>query len=136
MACHHHHHHRRRHYHCGDQLGAVSACWLGRLGGGLLASLFWGCFTVGRLLGIPVSLRFSPETILRADLLLALPSAGGMLLFGEGNPAVLWLGTAIFGLSMACTCAHCPAQAFSTGALRTAAVLEALFCFVRRRGGG
>lgn len=74
-----------------------------KAGGGLLASLFWGCFTVGRLLGIPISLRFSPETILKVDLLLAVMSAVFMLALGEGEPIVLWVGTAIFGLSMACT---------------------------------
>ena len=78
-------------------------CQPAKAGGGLLASLFWGCFTVGRLLGIPISLRFSPETILKADLLLAVLSASCMLVFGQGNPAVLWCGTAVFGLSMACT---------------------------------
>ena len=34
-------------------------------GGALLASLFWGAFTVGRLAGIPLSVRFSPEKVLQ-----------------------------------------------------------------------
>jgi fucose permease len=41
-------------------------------GGAFLASLFWGSFTAGRVLGIPLSLRFSPAQILAADLCVAL----------------------------------------------------------------
>ena len=65
-----------------------------------LTSLFWGIFTAGRLLSIPLVRRLSPRSMLLADWLGCLISVGAMVLFGNA-PLTLWLGTAGVGLSMA-----------------------------------
>jgi len=65
-----------------------------------LTSLFWGIFTAGRLLSIPLVKRLSPRKTLIADWLGCLISAGAMALSSDA-PLTLWLGTAGVGLSMA-----------------------------------
>lgn len=65
-----------------------------------LTSAFWGSFTVGRLLGIWVSTRAKPLTILSLDLAGCLLSLGLILLF-QGSAAMLWIGTILFGISQA-----------------------------------
>jgi FHS family Na+ dependent glucose MFS transporter 1 len=65
-----------------------------------LTSLFWLAFTVGRLISIPVAVRFSPVHVLVA----ALIGGGGflgLLVALPGVPEVLWLSAAGIGLSMA-----------------------------------
>ena len=51
-----------------------------------LASLFWGSFTFGRVLGIPISLRFAPTQILAADLIGALVCMVILLNLGTATP--------------------------------------------------
>ena len=65
-----------------------------------LTSLFWGAFTAGRLLAIPLAARLRPRTILFGDLFGA---AAGVALIAiwRHSPAAVWLGTAIAGLCMA-----------------------------------
>jgi FHS family Na+ dependent glucose MFS transporter 1 len=61
---------------------------------------FWGTFTVGRLVSIPLAARLKPQTILWADLIGVIISILLIILF----PAVqwvLWLGTIGTGLFMA-----------------------------------
>ena len=65
-----------------------------------LTSAFWGSFTVGRLLGIWVSTRAKPMTILSLDMAGCLLSLGLILLF-QGSAAMLWIGTILFGISQA-----------------------------------
>jgi len=65
-----------------------------------LTSAFWGSFTVGRLLGIPISARLRPQTILALDFAGCLTGFGIILLWPASSPA-LWIGTAVLGLSMA-----------------------------------
>jgi len=65
-----------------------------------LTSVFWGAFTVGRLLAIPVSTRLGPRAVLAADLLCGAASVSLILVWPESTVA-LWTGTAGFGLSMA-----------------------------------
>jgi MFS transporter, FHS family, Na+ dependent glucose transporter 1 len=65
-----------------------------------LTSAFWGSFTVGRLLGIPISARLRPQTILALDFAGCLTGFGIILLWPASAPA-LWIGTAVLGLSMA-----------------------------------
>eukprot|EP01047_Picozoa_sp_COSAG01_P107951 COSAG01_NODE_36912_length_511_cov_0.623786_1_plen_87_part_10 len=64
------------------------------------------------LAGIPVSMRVRPMTILTVDLLVALGALAGLYFLlpsaagagdREGIAEVLWVGTATFGLAMACT---------------------------------
>lgn len=65
-----------------------------------LTSLFWGTFTAGRLLSIPLVRRFSPRATLIAAWSGCLISVGAMVLWGDARLA-LWLGTVGVGLSMA-----------------------------------
>jgi fucose permease len=65
-----------------------------------LTSAFWGTFTVGRLLGIPLAARFAPRTILLADLMGALASLG-LMLAAPHSLAVTWIGTCGVGLCLA-----------------------------------
>jgi FHS family Na+ dependent glucose MFS transporter 1 len=65
-----------------------------------LTSLFWGVFTAGRLLSIPLARRLSPHRMLTVDWLGCLISVGAMTFFGD-VPLTLWMGTVGVGLSMA-----------------------------------
>jgi MFS transporter, FHS family, Na+ dependent glucose transporter 1 len=65
-----------------------------------LTSLFWGAFTAGRLVGIPVAARFRAQAILSADLAGCLVSLG-VLLIWPGSLAVVVLSTAGLGFFMA-----------------------------------
>lgn len=65
-----------------------------------LTSAFWGSFTLGRLLGIWVSMQAKPLTILSLDFAGCLISMGLILLFRE-SAALLWVATILFGLSQA-----------------------------------
>ncbi|MDM8527426.1 MFS transporter [Anaerolineales bacterium HSG24] len=65
-----------------------------------LTSVFWGALTLGRLLSIPLAVRFTPKTMLWADLVGCILSVTLMLIW----PASLWvigLGAVGLGLSMA-----------------------------------
>ena len=62
-----------------------------------LTSVFWGALTLGRLVAIPLALRFSPRTILRADYIGAIVSLVVMLLFPYSLPALI-ITSAGFGL--------------------------------------
>jgi FHS family Na+ dependent glucose MFS transporter 1 len=68
--------------------------------GAYLTSLFWGSFTAGRLLGIPVAARFRPRLILSADLIGWLLSSAIILSRPESFAALL-IGTIGLGISMA-----------------------------------
>ena len=65
-----------------------------------LTSAFWGSFTLGRLLGIWVSTRARPITILALDFAGCIASVGLILLFRE-SVVILWIGTVLFGISQA-----------------------------------
>jgi FHS family Na+ dependent glucose MFS transporter 1 len=65
-----------------------------------LTSLFWGVFTAGRLLSIPMVRRLSPRRMLTLDWLGCLISVGAMVFLGDA-PVTVWLGTVGVGLSMA-----------------------------------
>ena len=71
---------------------ATNAAWL--------TSGFWGAFTAGRLIGVPLSTRFQPATILFIDLLGSIASVALVLLFPQ-SIIVLWLGTLGTGAFMA-----------------------------------
>ncbi len=64
-----------------------------------LTSVFWGTVTIGRLVSIPLTLRWRPRQILLVDLLGALASL--LLILVGGSSVAVWLGTAGFGLSVA-----------------------------------
>jgi FHS family Na+ dependent glucose MFS transporter 1 len=65
-----------------------------------LTSVFWGSFTLGRLLGIWISTLAKPRTILYLDFIGCVISVGMILLFPQSN-LMLWTGTMLFGLSQA-----------------------------------
>jgi FHS family Na+ dependent glucose MFS transporter 1 len=65
-----------------------------------LTSAFWGAFTLGRLLSIPLAARLRPRSILLGDLVGCLVSVGILLLWPI-SLAATWLGTVGLGLSMA-----------------------------------
>jgi FHS family Na+ dependent glucose MFS transporter 1 len=65
-----------------------------------LTSAFWGSFTLGRLLGIWVSMHAKPMTILSMDFAGCLLSLGLILFFNE-SATLLWIGTILFGISQA-----------------------------------
>ncbi len=65
-----------------------------------LTSVFWGTLTLGRLLAIPLTLRFKLRTLLAVDLVGCLVS-GGIILLWSNSFVAIWLGTVGMGLSMA-----------------------------------
>ena len=65
-----------------------------------LTSAFWGFFTIGRLLGIPLAVRAAPIRILFFDLAGCLVALG-LIIIGSQSQAVLWIGTILLGLCMA-----------------------------------
>jgi FHS family Na+ dependent glucose MFS transporter 1 len=65
-----------------------------------LTSAFWGSLTLGRLLAIPIAVRFRPRSILLGGLVGCLAGVGIILLWPNSLTA-LWLGTLGLGLSMA-----------------------------------
>ena len=68
--------------------------------GAYLTSAFWGAFTVGRLLSIPIAARLRPRWILLGDLLGGVLSLGLILVF-PGSVVVLWVGAILLGLFIA-----------------------------------
>jgi FHS family Na+ dependent glucose MFS transporter 1 len=65
-----------------------------------LTSAFWGALTVGRLLSVPIAVRYQPRAILLADLAGCMVSVV-ILLLGTGSSAAVWVGTLGLGLAMA-----------------------------------
>jgi fucose permease len=63
---------------------------------------FWGAFTLGRLLAIPIATRLRPRAILSIDLIGGLVSVG-LILLGANSLLLTWLGTLGFGLALAST---------------------------------
>jgi FHS family Na+ dependent glucose MFS transporter 1 len=65
-----------------------------------LTSAFWGALTFGRLLGVPISSRFSPRSILWVDIIGTIVSLMPIVLFPKSAVAV-WIGALGTGLFMA-----------------------------------
>jgi FHS family Na+ dependent glucose MFS transporter 1 len=65
-----------------------------------LTSAFWGAFTISRLVGIGISARVRPQTILLADLLGCLAAFAVLFAWQDSTPA-LWAGTILMGFSVA-----------------------------------
>jgi MFS transporter, FHS family, Na+ dependent glucose transporter 1 len=65
-----------------------------------LTSAFWGALTVGRLLSIPLALRFRPGTLLFVDLGGCIISLALILLW-PGSLTVAWIAACGMGISMA-----------------------------------
>lgn len=65
-----------------------------------LNAAFWGALTVGRLISIPLAARVRPRVVLLADLSGALVGLI-IILAGSNSLTLLWVGTLVFGFSMA-----------------------------------
>jgi FHS family Na+ dependent glucose MFS transporter 1 len=65
-----------------------------------LTSAFFGAFTLGRLLAIPLAARFRPRTILLTDLVGCLLSVG-LILSWSSSVIALWMGAIGLGFSTA-----------------------------------
>ena len=65
-----------------------------------LNSFFWGALTLGRLLSIPLAVRFTPKSMLRMDLIGSLASLGLMVIFSHSLWA-LALGSVGLGFFLA-----------------------------------
>ncbi|KAL0481226.1 sodium-dependent glucose transporter [Acrasis kona] len=68
--------------------------------GQLLTSVFWGSFTIGRLLAVPLSNVLSPKNMILIDILGGMISVTAILIFNS-NMIALWVFTAAFGISLA-----------------------------------
>ena len=69
-------------------------------GAAYLTSAFWGSLTLGRLLGILISLKLKPRTMLIIDVTGSI-AACIVILAGSRSPAAVWVGTVLMGLSIA-----------------------------------
>jgi len=65
-----------------------------------LTSAFWGAFTIGRLISIPLATRFRPRILMIINFLGCLLSAAVIILI-PGSVIGLWGGTLLMGISMA-----------------------------------
>lgn len=66
----------------------------------ILTSAFWGAFTFGRLLGIPLAARCRTDTILLLCVLGCAAATSGIL-WNPESPHTLWAGTIAAGLAVA-----------------------------------
>jgi len=66
----------------------------------VLTSIYWGAFTVSRLISIPLAAKIEPKKILLADVVGSVVGLGMVFLYPD-RLAVLWLGTVILGFSVA-----------------------------------
>jgi fucose permease len=79
---------------------ALSQQMADEAGAALLTSVFWGAFTFGRLLGIPLAARLAPVSIL---LLCYVGCAAGaaLVLLQPQEAGALWVATIVSGLAVA-----------------------------------
>lgn len=67
--------------------------------GAIVTSAYWGSFTFGRLMGIPLSSRFTPRAMLLGDLVLGV--FGSLLMVASWSLWMLWAGSCCLGLAIA-----------------------------------
>jgi FHS family Na+ dependent glucose MFS transporter 1 len=65
-----------------------------------LTSAYWGAFTIGRFLAIPLGSRMAPKRLLQIDIWGAAAGLALLFLFPRSQ-TVLWVGSALVGLCMA-----------------------------------
>lgn len=97
-----------------------------------LTSAFWGALTIGRLLAVPIALRFPPQSILLADCIGCLASLA-VLLLGSHSLVATFVGTCGAGVSMASI--FPAALSFAQGRMRITGKVTGWF-FVGASGGG
>lgn len=71
-----------------------------KAGASYLTSAFWGAFTFGRLVGIPLAARLRPRLLIGGELSGCLLSLGLILIWPE-TLAAIWIGALGLGFSMA-----------------------------------
>ena len=69
--------------------------------GSIIAALFWGCLGLGRVVGIPLSTRWSPATMLVLDTGLAVVALFLMCLVPLVDDWLMWVAAAVAGFSTA-----------------------------------
>ncbi|CAN0426269.1 unnamed protein product [Pylaiella littoralis] len=74
---------------------------VGEAGAAMMASLFWGGITAGRLLAIPLAVRFSPDLLMKVNLVGGLLSSALLWLIGRDDIVWAAMGAGLFGLFMA-----------------------------------
>ncbi|GBM75802.1 Sodium-dependent glucose transporter 1A [Araneus ventricosus] len=67
----------------------------------LIASVYWGTFTLSRGLSIFLAMKFSPMTIVMSDFSVMLLAAVVLTTIGNIYSNFLWIGTALLGLGLA-----------------------------------
>ncbi|CAL1292069.1 unnamed protein product [Larinioides sclopetarius] len=67
----------------------------------LIASVYWGTFTLSRGLSIFLAMKFSPVTIVMTDFSVMLLAAIVLTTIGNMYSNFLWIGTALLGLGLA-----------------------------------
>ena len=65
-----------------------------------LNSLFWASFAFGRMCGIPLSILLTPLQMIFSDLIGCIVSLALLLIFNKSK-LVLWIGSVLFGISVA-----------------------------------
>jgi FHS family Na+ dependent glucose MFS transporter 1 len=75
-------------------------------GASFLASVFWGCFALGRLSGIPFAMYFEPRVIATFNIVATTFVIMVMSIWND-SIGILWLGTALLGYCMASLYAAC-----------------------------
>jgi FHS family Na+ dependent glucose MFS transporter 1 len=65
-----------------------------------LNSTYWGALTLGRLIGIPVSTRLRPRTMILIDLFGCF-AACAVVLVWDDSAAAVWIATILMGMSVA-----------------------------------
>ncbi len=65
-----------------------------------LSSVFWFSFSLGRLFGIPLSMKFSPLQMIFSDLIGCIASLTLVFIFNK-SAIILWVGSVLYGLSVA-----------------------------------
>ena len=73
---------------------------LDEIGAGGLASTYFGGFTLGRLLSIPIATRMKPKHILLMDIVVLFVGMALLLMANEPGP-LLWVGIFVVGLGVA-----------------------------------
>jgi FHS family Na+ dependent glucose MFS transporter 1 len=79
---------------------ALESGLLGETSAAYLTSVFFGAFTLGRLLAVPIATRARPRLMILGDLAGAIASVCAIMLCSESVTAT-WLGTIGLGLSLA-----------------------------------
>lgn len=65
-----------------------------------LNSAFWAAFAVGRLCGIPLSIKLTPSQMITSDMIGSIISLVMIFLWNK-SPMILWIGSILLGLASA-----------------------------------